>query len=130
MSHQPAHETAAAMPTYRRTLSPNELYALPPRTPFLHLTFSSSYFLPSRAYGLNDMICELPHFARPRSDAPPAGMTIHAPPALISSLRVRIVWAIMRLRHSLMACRVEMAPGCYDDAQFVCVHFTRLRLTA
>ncbi|KAJ7913894.1 hypothetical protein B0H13DRAFT_1612148 [Mycena leptocephala] len=92
------------MPTYRRTLSPNELYALPPRTPFPHLTFSSSYFLPSRAYGLNDMI---------------SGITIHAPPALISSLRVRIVWAIMRLRHSLMACRVEMAPGCYDDAQFV-----------
>ncbi|KAF7356313.1 hypothetical protein MVEN_00963600 [Mycena venus] len=80
MYSQPANEAMATMPTYCRTLSPNEL-----------------------AYGLNDM------FNR---------MVIHAPPALISPLRVRIVWAIVRLRHSLMACRVEMQPGRYDDAQF------------
>ncbi|KAJ6588654.1 hypothetical protein B0H19DRAFT_1248278 [Mycena capillaripes] len=88
MFHQPANEVFAAIPTYRRTLSPNEL----------------SYFLPSRAYGLNDMCSR---------------MIIHAPPHLISPLRIRIVWAILRLRHSLMASRVEMAPGCYEDAQFV-----------
>ncbi|KAJ7038000.1 hypothetical protein C8F04DRAFT_1327940 [Mycena alexandri] len=76
------------LPTYRRTLSPNEL----------------SYFLPSRAYGLNDM-CNRNGF--------------HAPPTLISPQRVCIAWAIMRLRHSLLACRVEMAPGCYDQAEFV-----------
>ncbi|KAJ7512893.1 hypothetical protein B0H11DRAFT_1697933 [Mycena galericulata] len=75
------------MPTYRRTMSPNEI----------------SYFLPSRAYGLNDMFCRL---------------IFRAPPSLISPLRIRIVWAIIRLRHSLMACRFEMEPGCYDDAQF------------
>ncbi|KAF7360553.1 hypothetical protein MVEN_00786400 [Mycena venus] len=88
MFHQPTNEAVAAMPTYRRTLSPNEL----------------SYFLPSRAYGLNDMSNRI---------------VIHAPPSLISPLRICIAWAIMRLRHSLMSCRVEMLPGCYDDAQFV-----------
>ncbi|KAJ7032734.1 hypothetical protein C8F04DRAFT_645011 [Mycena alexandri] len=88
MSHQPAHEVDATMPTYRRTLSPNEL----------------SYFLPSRAYGLNDMCTR---------------NGIHAPPSLVSPQRLYIVWAIMRLRHSLMACRVDMLPGCYDEAEFV-----------
>ncbi|KAJ7125782.1 hypothetical protein C8R43DRAFT_1029260 [Mycena crocata] len=79
--------TVAAVPTYRRLLSPNEL----------------SYFLPSRAYGLNDMFNRL---------------IFRAPPGVISPLRVQIVWAIMRLRHTLMASRFEMEPGCYDDAQF------------
>ncbi|KAJ7736888.1 hypothetical protein B0H16DRAFT_111074 [Mycena metata] len=88
MSHQPANEVVATMPTYRRTLSPNEL----------------SYFLPSRAYGLNDMCTR---------------NGIHAPPSLISPQRLYIVWAIMRLRHSLMACRVDMRPGRYDEAEFI-----------
>ncbi|KAJ7754603.1 hypothetical protein B0H16DRAFT_1690571 [Mycena metata] len=81
-------EATTTLSTYRRTLSPNEL----------------SYFLPSRAYGLNDM-CNRTAF--------------HAPPGLISPQRVCTAWAIMRLRHSLLACRVEMAPGCYDQAEFV-----------
>ncbi|KAJ7188858.1 hypothetical protein C8R46DRAFT_877429 [Mycena filopes] len=63
-----------------------------------------SYFLPSRAYGLNDMCTR-------------HGM--QAPPSLISPQRLYIVWAIMRLRHSLMACRVDMPPGRYDEAEFV-----------
>ncbi|KAJ7485659.1 hypothetical protein FB451DRAFT_1432253, partial [Mycena latifolia] len=63
----------------------------------------SSYFLPSRAYGLNDL------FAR---------LVFRAPPSFVSPLRLRIVWAIMRLRHTLFACRVEMKPGCYEDAEF------------
>ncbi|KAJ7867699.1 hypothetical protein B0H14DRAFT_3587931 [Mycena olivaceomarginata] len=88
MLPQPAHEVVATMPTYRRTLSLNEL----------------SYFLPSRANGANDM------FNR---------VTVHGPASLISPLRASMAWAILRLRHSLMACRVEMQPGCYDDAQFV-----------
>ncbi|KAJ7185367.1 hypothetical protein C8R46DRAFT_936763 [Mycena filopes] len=88
MCSQPAQEVTATMPTYRRNLSPNEL----------------SYFLPSRAYGLNDMCTR---------------NGIHAPPSLISPQRVCIAWAIMRLRHSLMACRIDMAAGCYDDAAFV-----------
>ncbi|KAJ7635004.1 hypothetical protein FB45DRAFT_865590 [Roridomyces roridus] len=80
--------TSATMPTFRRKMSQNEI----------------SYFLPSRAYGLNDMFTRL---------------IFRAPPALVSPFRLRVVWAIMRLRHSLMACRFEMAPGCYDHAQFV-----------
>ncbi|KAJ7691582.1 hypothetical protein B0H17DRAFT_1285858 [Mycena rosella] len=76
------------MPTYRRTLGPNEL----------------SYFLPSRAYGLNDLFSRL---------------IFRAPPGFVSPVRLRIVWAIMRLRHTLLCCRVEMQPGCYDEAQFV-----------
>ncbi|KAJ7822267.1 hypothetical protein B0H14DRAFT_2828941 [Mycena olivaceomarginata] len=87
MFQQPANEAAATMPTYHRTLGPNEL----------------SYFLPSRADGVNDMCNRL---------------IIHAPPSLITPLRVRMAWGILRLRHSLMACRVEMQPGCYDEAQF------------
>ncbi|KAK7044526.1 hypothetical protein R3P38DRAFT_2508687 [Favolaschia claudopus] len=75
------------MPTYRRKLSPNEL----------------SYYLPSRAYGLNDMFMRV---------------TIHAPLSLMSPTRVRLAWAILRLRHSLLASRIEMRPGHYDDAQF------------
>ncbi|KAF8126433.1 hypothetical protein K438DRAFT_2001417 [Mycena galopus ATCC 62051] len=88
MQHQPASEAMATMPTYRRTLSPNEL----------------SYFLPSRASGANDLFNQ---------------MTIHSPPSLISTPRLCIAWAILRLRHSLIACRVEMQPGRYDEAQFV-----------
>ncbi|KAJ7449307.1 hypothetical protein FB451DRAFT_755779 [Mycena latifolia] len=75
------------MPTYFRTLSQNEL----------------SYFLPSRAYGLNDMFMLL---------------TFHAPPGLISPLRLHLAWAIMRLRHTLLACQIEMEPGHYDEARF------------
>ncbi|KAK7044511.1 hypothetical protein R3P38DRAFT_2509223 [Favolaschia claudopus] len=77
-----------ATPIYRRALSPNEL----------------SYFLPSRAYGLNDTCNRI---------------IFHAPPSLVSPLRVGIAWAIMRLRHSLLACRIEMSPGKYDEVQFV-----------
>ncbi|KAJ7512892.1 hypothetical protein B0H11DRAFT_1898156 [Mycena galericulata] len=66
-------ESTHAMPTYYRPMSPNEL----------------SCFLPSRAYGLNDLY----EFVSCGGN--------HA------------------VRHTLMACRVEMAPGRYDDAQFV-----------
>ncbi|KAF7309740.1 hypothetical protein MIND_00345800 [Mycena indigotica] len=83
---QPA-SVAPTFATYRRALSPNEL----------------SYFLPSRAYGLNDMFIRI---------------TLRAPPNLITPHRLHIIWAILRLRHSLMASRVEMKPGAYDDAHF------------
>ncbi|KAJ7125793.1 hypothetical protein C8R43DRAFT_709421 [Mycena crocata] len=84
---EPAVWEAAAMPSYFRTLSPNEL----------------SYFLPSREYGLNDMYLQL---------------IVRAPPNLVSPLRLRIAWAIMRLRHTLLASKIEMEPGCYDGARF------------
>ncbi|KAJ6602779.1 hypothetical protein DFH09DRAFT_1270613 [Mycena vulgaris] len=86
---QSSKPAVALMPTYRRNLSQNELYV--------------SYFLPSRAYGLNDM------FAR---------LTMCTSPALVSPLRLRIAWAIMRLRHTLLASQIEMEPGCYDEASF------------
>ncbi|KAJ6617549.1 hypothetical protein B0H10DRAFT_1948258 [Mycena sp. CBHHK59/15] len=82
-----SEQAATAQPVYWRNLSQNEL----------------SYFLPSRAYGLNDM------YAR---------FVFRASPALVSPLRLRLAWAIMRLRHTLLACQIEMKPGCYDDARF------------
>ncbi|KAJ7661230.1 hypothetical protein B0H17DRAFT_1020371 [Mycena rosella] len=63
-----------------------------------------SYFLPSREYGLNDM------FAR---------VIFRAPPALASPLRLRIVWAILRVQNSLLASQIEMPAGCYDEARFI-----------
>ncbi|KAJ7049941.1 hypothetical protein C8F01DRAFT_1068396 [Mycena amicta] len=59
--------------------------------------FRSSYFLPSRAYGLNDMT------RLPRSRSP---------------FRVQLAWAVMLLPHTLFASRIEMHPGDYDNAQF------------
>ncbi|KAJ7712907.1 hypothetical protein DFH07DRAFT_400696 [Mycena maculata] len=79
--------TVATRPSYHRVLSQNEL----------------SYFLPSRAFGLNDMFLHL---------------IVRAPPGLLSPLRLRMVWAILRLRHTLLACQIQMDPGCYDEAQF------------
>ncbi|CAK5276733.1 unnamed protein product [Mycena citricolor] len=81
-------ENAASNRVFRRTLSPNEL----------------SYFLPSRASGLNDMFTQV---------------IIHAPPAPMSPRRVHIAWTITRLRYTLLSCRVEMPPGRYDQAEFV-----------
>ncbi|KAF7377821.1 hypothetical protein MSAN_00205600 [Mycena sanguinolenta] len=63
-----------------------------------------SYYLPSRAYGLNDM------FTR---------VIFRSPPALVSPYRLQIVWAIIRVRNSLLASKIDMAPGCYDDARFI-----------
>ncbi|KAF7368912.1 hypothetical protein MVEN_00217300 [Mycena venus] len=42
-----------------------------------------------------------------------------APPALASPFRLQVVWAIIRVRNSLLACKIDMAPGCYDEARFV-----------
>ncbi|KAK7052427.1 hypothetical protein R3P38DRAFT_2860260 [Favolaschia claudopus] len=87
--HQRTHnESGVSARSFSRKLGPNEL----------------SYFLPSRANGLNDI------FTR---------VVFRAPPALITPFRLQIVWAIIRIRHSLLACRIDMSPGCYDDARFV-----------
>ncbi|KAJ6551674.1 hypothetical protein B0H19DRAFT_1158530 [Mycena capillaripes] len=89
MSSQHAHhDSAPATVLYSRTLGPNEL----------------SYYLPSRAYGLNDM------FTR---------VIFRAPPALVSPFRLQVAWAIMKLQDSIYACKIEMAPGCYDEARFI-----------
>ncbi|TFK56647.1 hypothetical protein OE88DRAFT_1640541 [Heliocybe sulcata] len=64
----------------------------------------TSYFLPSRAGGVNDMYLHL---------------GFKAPEHLATRARVSTVWAIMRVRHPLLAARVEMQEGVYDDIRFV-----------
>ncbi|KAF9814516.1 hypothetical protein IEO21_05067 [Rhodonia placenta] len=61
-----------------------------------------SYFLPSRQSGVNDMYLHL---------------GFRAPERLVQRSRVRIVWAILRLRHPLMGAKVEM--NNYDDVRFM-----------
>lgn len=46
-------------------------------------------------------------------------VVFRSPPALITPLRLQTVWAIMRVRHSLLAAQIEMAPGAYEDARFI-----------
>ncbi|KAF7295092.1 hypothetical protein MIND_01047500 [Mycena indigotica] len=91
MSLQPYHyrtEATGSTRTYSRPLGPNEL----------------SYFLPSRANGLNDIYTRV---------------IFRAPPTLISPFRLRVVWAIIRIRNSLLASRIEMPPGRYSESRFV-----------
>lgn len=88
--------------TYTRTLSDNEL----------------SYFLPSRGAGdgVNDMYLHIGFRAKAH---------------LVSPRRVAVAWAIIRLRHPLLAARVTMEEGAYNDAKFVWVislYFLRLML--
>ncbi|KZT75031.1 hypothetical protein DAEQUDRAFT_720240 [Daedalea quercina L-15889] len=61
-----------------------------------------SYFLPSRQTGVNDMYLHL---------------AFDAPPQLLRHARVRLVWAILRLRHPLLSAKVVMHD--YDDVRFV-----------
>ncbi|KDQ63271.1 hypothetical protein JAAARDRAFT_119702 [Jaapia argillacea MUCL 33604] len=61
-----------------------------------------SYYLPSRANGVNDMYLHL---------------GFRAPEHLVRRARVRTVWAILRNRHPLLAAEVEMHD--YDDVRFV-----------
>ncbi|KAF9469852.1 hypothetical protein BDZ94DRAFT_35159 [Collybia nuda] len=61
-----------------------------------------SYFLPSRESGVNDMYLHL---------------GCRAVVELLDVRRIRLVWAILRIRHPLLASRVEMHD--YDDARFV-----------
>ncbi|KAF7303295.1 putative 15-O-acetyltransferase Tri3 [Mycena kentingensis (nom. inval.)] len=62
----------------------------------------TSYFLPSRDAGVNDMYLHL---------------GFNAPPALMDRDRVAQVWAILRMRHPLLASKVQMVN--YDDIKFV-----------
>ncbi|KAJ3721745.1 hypothetical protein C8R42DRAFT_580772 [Lentinula raphanica] len=62
----------------------------------------TSYFLPSRASGVNDMYLHLGFSAQPRT---------------LARDRVALVWAILRLKHPLLACCVEMHS--YNDIRFV-----------
>ncbi|KAH7916416.1 hypothetical protein BJ138DRAFT_1121796 [Hygrophoropsis aurantiaca] len=61
-----------------------------------------SYYLPSRTNGVNDMYLHL---------------GFDAPEHMIQCARVRVVWAILRIRHPLLASKVIMHD--YDDVRFV-----------
>ncbi|KAF8317106.1 hypothetical protein DL93DRAFT_2226469 [Clavulina sp. PMI_390] len=64
------------LPRLQRLLSPNEL----------------SYYLPSRAYGANDMcVC----------------YELWAPPELMTASRLLLAWSILRLRHPLISSRIS-----------------------
>ncbi|CAE6470327.1 unnamed protein product [Rhizoctonia solani] len=82
-SPPPSHASTAYheshRPKFSRELGCNEL----------------SYFLPSRADGVNDMYLHL---------------GFRAPPELISPRRVHAIWAIQRLRHPLLASRISTGP--------------------
>ncbi|GLB35870.1 hypothetical protein LshimejAT787_0301580 [Lyophyllum shimeji] len=61
-----------------------------------------SYYLPARGNGVNDMYLHL-------------GLT--APAHILERERIRLVWAILRIRHPLLASKVDMHS--YDDVRFV-----------
>ncbi|KAJ8702249.1 hypothetical protein PTI98_000985 [Pleurotus ostreatus] len=62
----------------------------------------SSYFLPSRENGVNDMYLHI---------------GFRAPKGLARRERAALVWTILRMRHPLLMSNVEMRD--YDDIQFV-----------
>jgi hypothetical protein len=86
-----------------------------------------SYYLPSRTDGVNDMLV-MTLWPRP----PQCWLTItgylyrhmrlsfSAPACLITRSRIVSAWAIMRLRHPLMAATVKMHN--YEDIRFQSVH--------
>ncbi|KAJ7149075.1 hypothetical protein C8R43DRAFT_1008050 [Mycena crocata] len=61
-----------------------------------------SYFLPSRETGANDMYLHL---------------GFHSPPGIMKWSRVSLVWTILRVRHLLLASKVQIHD--YDDIRFV-----------
>ncbi|KAK7058449.1 hypothetical protein VNI00_002083 [Paramarasmius palmivorus] len=65
-----------------------------------------SYFLPSREDGVNDMYLHL---------------GFRAPEHVAKRSRVSRVWAILRLKHPLLASSVSMQDFNYDDIKFVSV---------
>lgn len=63
-----------------------------------------SYFLPSRADGVNDMYLHL---------------GFRAPGSLITPARIRAAWAYLQLLHPPLASKVRMSPWDYNSARFV-----------
>ena len=78
-----------------------------------------SYYLPSRANGVNDMC--VPSLSLSFLNLNFLLRYLHlgfkAPNHLMTRERVRVVWAILRQRHPLLAATVEMHD--YDDVRFV-----------
>jgi hypothetical protein len=78
-----------------------------------------SYYLPSRANGVNDMYAlSLAHMLAIHSNLfRYLHLGFKAPTHIMERERVRVVWAILRQRHPLLAATVEMRD--YDDVRFV-----------
>lgn len=85
-----------------------------------------SYYLPSRANGVNDM-CVLGFLSLDLSPGASLSLFLHhlrylhlgfkAPTHIMKRERVRVAWAIFRQRHPSLAATVEMHD--YDDVRFV-----------
>jgi hypothetical protein len=82
-----------------------------------------SYYLPSRAIGVNDMFVCIPHLWTVKLAYPFHDRYLHlgfkAPKSRMLRRRVRAVWAILRMRHPLLASKVVMRS--YEDVRFVYV---------
>lgn len=79
-----------------------------------------SYYLPSRASGVNDMYAVLLFFSALHSLSITSRylhLGFKAPDHVMERERVRVVWAILRQRHPLLAATVEMHD--YSDVRFV-----------
>jgi len=78
-----------------------------------------SYYLPSRANGVNDMCVSYLSltFFNLIFLLRYLHLGFKAPDHLMTRERVRVVWAILRQRHPLLAATVEMHD--YDDVRFV-----------
>lgn len=46
-------------------------------------------------------------------------LQLHVPVSIASTIRFAMAWAIIRLRHPLLASKVDMPRGRYDEAQFM-----------
>ncbi|KZV74818.1 hypothetical protein PENSPDRAFT_681526 [Peniophora sp. CONT] len=82
-------------------------FSLPPKSPIGVYERKlgdneTSYFLPSRADGVNDMYLHL---------------GFKAPHRLVHRERISVVWALLRLQHPLLASHIRMHS--YDDIRFV-----------
>jgi hypothetical protein len=93
--------------SYERQLGDNEL----------------SYYLPSRVTGVNDMFVCIPHLWTVKLAYSFHDRYLHlgfkAPKSRTLRRRVRAVWAILRMRHPLLASKVVMRS--YEDVRFVYV---------
>ena len=85
-----------------------------------------SYYLPGRAAGVNDM-CAAPLFdmgcqiGLPPTYARYLHLGFRSPERILVWRRVRAVWAVLRMRHPLLASRVQMRD--YNDVRFVYVPY-------
>jgi hypothetical protein len=84
-----------------------------------------SYYLPGRAAGVNDMCANHPFDGRSNKLTPLYDRYLHlgfkSPERIMVRRRVCAAWAILRMRHPLLASTVVMQD--YDDVRFVYVPY-------